>query len=46
MRDGGPRAVALRCMLEAYGGLDALPTLDGVGQGPWYAEERFRHLAE
>ena len=36
---------ALRRLLEAYGGLDALPTVDDSSQGPWYAEGPFRHLA-
>jgi hypothetical protein len=34
----------LRRLLEACGGLDALPTLDGVGHRPWYAEGRVTHL--
>ena len=35
----------LRRLQEAYGGVDALPTLDDDSQGPWYAEGPFRHLA-
>jgi hypothetical protein len=36
----------LRRLLNAYGGVDALPPLDDGSHQPWYAEERFRHLAE
>ena len=35
----------LRRLQTAYGGVDALPALDDSGQGPWYAEGPFRHLA-
>jgi hypothetical protein len=34
----------LRGLLDAYGGLDALPPLDDSGQGPWYAEGPFMHM--
>jgi hypothetical protein len=36
----------LRRRQEAYGRVDALPPLDDGSHQPWYAEERFRHLAE
>ena len=35
----------LRRRQEVYGGVDALPPLDDSGQGPWYAEGPFTHLA-
>jgi hypothetical protein len=35
----------LRRLLEAYGGVDALPTLDDGSHQPWYAEGPFMHLA-
>jgi hypothetical protein len=35
----------LRCLLEAYGGGDALPAVDDGSQGPWYAEGPFMHAA-
>ena len=34
----------MRCLLEDYGGLDALPMLDDRSQEPWLAEGRFIHL--
>jgi hypothetical protein len=34
----------LRCLLEEYGGLDALAALDDRSDGPWYAEGCFMHL--
>jgi hypothetical protein len=34
----------LRCLLEDYGGLDTLPTLDERSQEPWLAEGCFMHL--
>ena len=36
----------LRRLQEAYGGGDALPTLDDGSHQPWYAEGPFMHLAE
>jgi hypothetical protein len=35
----------LRRLLQAYGGVDVLPTLDDSSQGLWYAEGPFMHLA-
>jgi hypothetical protein len=34
----------LRCLLEDYGGLDVLPTLDDSSREPWLAEGCFMHL--
>jgi hypothetical protein len=34
----------LRCLLEDYGGLDALPMLDDNSREPWLAEGCFMHL--
>jgi hypothetical protein len=34
----------LRCLLEDYGGRDALPMLDDTSQEAWYAEGCFMHL--
>jgi hypothetical protein len=34
----------LRGLVEEYGGLDALPTLDDSSQEPWLAEGCFVHL--
>jgi hypothetical protein len=36
----------LCCLLEEYGGLDALPTLDDNSREPWFAEGCFLHLDE
>ena len=33
----------LRRLQEAYGGVDALPTLDDGSHQPWYAEGLFMH---
>jgi hypothetical protein len=35
---------ALRRLQEAYGGGDALPTLDDGSHQPWYAEGCFVHI--
>jgi hypothetical protein len=34
----------LRCLLDEYAGLGALPTLDDSSCGPWLAEGCFTHL--
>jgi hypothetical protein len=34
----------LRCLLDEYGGLDALPLLDDRSQEPWLAEGCFMHM--
>ena len=34
----------LRCLLDEYGGLDALPMLDDSSREPWLAEGCFLHL--